>query len=61
MSEAEQSRSREENGATPGGKPDAATSTKDVLKVGRMSQTKAGPDGPSAAEIGDTFKRKPAG
>ena len=60
MSKTGQSEGRDQNGAIPPGKPDAATSTEAVRKVGRMSQTRAGPDGPSAAEVGDTFKRKGA-
>jgi hypothetical protein len=58
MSKTGQSGDRDRNGAIPPGKPDPATSTEAVRKVGRMSQTKAGPDGPSAAEVGDTFKRQ---
>lgn len=58
MSEPEQSEGRKANGAIPGGKPDATTSKEAVRRVGQMSQTKAGPDGPSATEVGDAFKRK---
>jgi hypothetical protein len=54
-----QSQGREANGAIPGGKPDAATSEKDVKRVGEQSRRKAGPDGPDATVIGDTFKRPP--
>lgn len=53
----DQSEGRKANGATPGGKPDATTSEKDVKKVGKASTRAAGPDGPDAREVGDTFKR----
>lgn len=52
-----QSEGRDANGAVPSGKPDAATPEKDVKRVGEQSRRKAGPDGPDAAAIGDTFKR----
>ncbi len=57
MSE-KQSDGRRENGATPGGKPDAATSKEDVRKVGKAETRSAGPDGPDATEVGDTFKKR---
>jgi hypothetical protein len=59
MTEREQTDGRKDNGASPGGKPDATTSDADVKRVGEASQRKAGPDGPNASEIGETFKRKP--
>lgn len=31
-----------------------------VQKTGEESRKRAGPDGPNAAEIGDTFKKAPA-
>lgn len=52
-----QTKGREKNGATPEGKPNPATSDSDVKRVGEQSRTKAGPDGPDAGEIGETFKR----
>lgn len=52
----EQTKGREENGADPAGKPDALTSDKATKAVGQVERQSAGPD---AAEIGDTFKRKP--
>lgn len=55
----QQTRGRTKNAAVPGGKPDPATSDKAVLRTGRHAQRTAGPDGPSAAEVGDTFKRAP--
>ena len=59
MPDPKQSEGREDNGAIPPGKPDAATSEADVRKVGEQSRRKAGPDGPDATEVGDTFKRAP--
>lgn len=52
----QQSKGREDNGAEPGGKPGADVSDAAVKRVGRQSQKKAGPDGPDAREIGNTFK-----
>lgn len=52
-----QSDGRKANGADPGGKPDPATSSKDVKAVGKRETTTAGPDGPDAAEVGNTFKK----
>ena len=49
---------RKRNGAGPGGKPDASTSDADVKKTGERSRQAAGPDGPDAQEIGDTFKTR---
>ena len=54
----QQTEGRERNGATPGGKPDASTSDAAVRKVGRQSRQAAGPDGPDATAIGETFKRQ---
>lgn len=54
-----QTQGREKNGADPGGKPDTTTSDEAVKAVGKAEQKSAGPDGPDASVIGDTFKRKP--
>lgn len=51
-----QTEGREENGAIPAGKPDAATSDREVKENGLKERRSAGPDGPDAAEVGDTFK-----
>lgn len=59
MTDRKQTDGRKDNGAIPGGKPDATTSDADVKRTGEASQKKAGPDGPDAAEIGDTFKQNP--
>lgn len=55
--ERDQSKGREKNAATPGDRPDPATAEKDVKKVGKHERRTAGPDGPDATEVGDTFKR----
>lgn len=55
----EQSRGRDRNAATPGGKPEADESDEAVLRVGRESRKRAGPDGPDATVVGDLFKRPP--
>ena len=54
-----QSEGRDDNGAIPPGKPDAATSEAAVRRTAAREQTSAGPDGPDATEVGDTFKRTP--
>lgn len=58
MAEDDQTDGRRTNGAEPGGKSDATTPTKAVKKTGRDAQTAAGPDGPDASVVGDTFKRR---
>ena len=59
MTDRKQTEGREDNGATPGGKPDASTSDAAVKRTGEQARRSAGPDGPDAAEVGDTFKKKP--
>lgn len=59
MSDPKQSEGRRHNGAMPGGKPDGSTSEADVKRTGEASRRKAGPDGPDAGEIGETFKQSP--
>jgi hypothetical protein len=56
MTDREQSEGREKNGAAPGGKPDASTSDAAVMRTGEQSRRAAGPDGPDAGVIGETFK-----
>ncbi|CAN5297552.1 hypothetical protein BH10PSE2_BH10PSE2_22870 [soil metagenome] len=56
-----QTEGREANGATPAGKPDASTSDAAVKRTGRREQQSAGPDGPDAGEVGETFKSSPGG
>lgn len=50
---------RKANGAIPAGRPDGTTSDEAIERVGRESTRRAGPDGPDASEVGDTFKRQP--
>ena len=50
---------RRENAATPDGGPTPDTPEEAVLRTGRMSRRRAGPDGPDASVIGDTFKHGP--
>ena len=50
---------RDDNGAIPLGRPDASTSDAAVKRNAEREQQTAGPDGPDAAEVGDTFKRQP--
>jgi hypothetical protein len=54
-----QTEGREENGAIPLGRPDASTSDAQVKRTGEQERRSAGPDGPDAREVGDTFKRQP--
>lgn len=56
MTDPRQTEGRTRNGAIPGGRPDASTSDKAVERTGQKERTTAGPDGPSAKEVGDTFK-----
>lgn len=56
MTDPRQTQGRTRNGAIPGGRPDASTSDKAVERTGQKERTTAGPDGPSAKEVGDTFK-----
>ncbi|MCS6624552.1 hypothetical protein N0B44_16670 [Roseibacterium beibuensis] len=50
---------RDDNGAIPLGKPDASTSDAAVKRTGEREKRSAGPDGPDATEVGDTFKNQP--
>lgn len=55
----DQTEGRDRNGAIPPGKPDASTSDAAVRRTGEHARRSAGPDGPDAAEVGDTFKKTP--
>lgn len=57
MTDSQQSEGRKANGAMPAEKPDQATPDAAVKRTGEASRSKAGPDGPDATEIGETFKR----
>jgi hypothetical protein len=50
---------REKNAAEPLGEATALGGKDKVQKTGERSREAAGPDGPDATEVGDTFKRKP--
>ena len=54
-----QTEGRDDNGAIPLGKPDASTSDAQVKRTGEREKRTAGPDGPDATEVGDTFKTPP--
>ncbi len=54
-----QTEGRDENGAIPLGRPDASTSDDAVKRNAEREKRSAGPDGPDATEVGDTFKRPP--
>ena len=54
-----QTEGRDENGAIPLGRPDASTSDEAVKRNAERELETAGPDGPDATEVGDTFKRQP--
>ncbi len=54
MTDRDQTQGREDNGAVPTSKP--GTPDAKVKQTGRQERTTAGPDGPDASEVGDTFK-----
>lgn len=55
----EQSAGRTQNGAVPVTKSTPDSSEKKARKTQAESRKRAGPDGPDAKVVGDTFKRKP--
>ncbi|WP_181544045.1 hypothetical protein WEU32_10105 [Brevundimonas sp. BH3] len=55
----DQAPGRTRNGATPVTKSTPDASDKKAQKTQAESRKRAGPDGPDAKVIGDTFKRKP--
>ena len=59
MTDKIQTPGREDNGAIPLGRPDASTSDAAVKRNAEREKNSAGPDGPDATEVGDTFKQKP--
>ena len=59
MTDKIQTPGRDDNGAIPLGRPDASTSDAAVKRNAEREKKTAGPDGPDAAEVGDTFKQKP--
>jgi hypothetical protein len=55
--EPRQSAGRKANAAQPPGQRPGLVSRAGVKRTGEKSRRVAGPDGPDAAEVGDTFKR----
>ena len=53
----DQSAGRKANAALPLGQRDGGDTDRKVRKTGAREQRSAGPDGPRAEDIGDTFKR----
>ena len=53
----DQSKGRDANAATPVDKSTPDASKAAAEKTGKESTRRAGPDGPDAREIGDTFKK----
>ncbi|HYD26566.1 hypothetical protein [Brevundimonas sp.] len=54
-----QTEGRDDNGAIPLGRPDASTSDAAVKRNAEREKQTAGPDGPDATEVGDTFRKRP--
>lgn len=50
---------RDKNAAQPLGDREGLISSKGTKRTGDDSRRAAGPDGPDATEVGDTFKTKP--
>ncbi|USQ95327.1 hypothetical protein [Caulobacter sp. RL271] len=57
MGETANTEGRKDNAALPPGDRPGLVSAKDTVKTGKAEQRSAGPDGPDAAEVGDTFKQ----
>lgn len=56
---ANQTKGREANAAQPLGERPGLVSDKETKRTGEESRRRAGPDGPDAKQVGDTFKRAP--
>ncbi len=54
-----QSEGRKDNAAQPLGEQPGLASKDEVKHNGEKSRRAAGPDGPDASAVGDTFKQKP--
>ena len=54
---ADNTKGRDENGAQPLGSRGGTASDEETRKTGRRETKTAGPDGPDARAVGDTFKR----
>jgi hypothetical protein len=59
MTEKQNSKGRERNDAQPLGERRGQSSHEATIRGGERSRRRAGPDGPDAREIGDTFKQQP--
>jgi hypothetical protein len=59
MTEKQNSEGRERNDAQPLGERRGLISHAGTLRGGERSRRRAGPDGPDAREVGDTFRREP--
>jgi hypothetical protein len=57
MTKKDQTAGRAKNAAQPLGEKKGLTSKGAVQRTGERSRQAAGPDGPNAASVGDTFKR----
>jgi hypothetical protein len=53
----DQTPGRERNAAQPLGLRDGDDTDKKLSRTGEQEKTSAGPDGPDATEIGETFKK----
>lgn len=56
-----QSDGRKANDAQPLGELKGLVSDKGVTKTGKKERRSAGPDGPDAGVVGQTFKKSPGG
>jgi hypothetical protein len=59
MSDKHNTDGREANSAQPLGRRDGTDSMKATKRTGDRERQSAGPDGPDAAVIGETFKKQP--
>ena len=50
---------RKDRAAQPLGERRGVTSHEDTMKTGKRETKTAGPDGPDATYVGDTFKKQP--
>lgn len=55
----DQSAGRQANAAQPPGEQLGIVSNEGLIKTGKRSRRAAGPDGPDAKAVGNTFKAKP--
>ena len=60
MADQQQSPGRKANDAEPLAQRPGLMSPEAVERTGRKSRKAAGPDGPDAGAVGETFKKKPS-